>query len=537
MRTAKPEIKMGTTPTMGKGLLHALAIGAAIFFAVPAMAQDQPRTGGTLTVRFNADIRATDGVHRDANTDTILHHVFETLVGYRDDLTVGPVLAKSWQVSDDGRSYSFTLREGATFHNGDPVTSADVKWNWDRRMNPANEWFCIPFFDGSQGLKVDAIETPDNRTVVFRINEPNALFLAQLANIQCNGWVASPKNVGTDGKWIADSAIGSGPFSLKEWVKGQYVALARYDGYKALKEPASGYAGDRTAYVDEARFLIIPDTAAAETAFFAGEVDVLPGLEASRMEEAKTRGMTVLSTPGLSWTPILIQTKDPMMSNVKMRQAIAHAVDLNQIAATRTNGLAKGNPSGVAQASAFFDEDFLKWPEYDPVKAKALLDEIGYKGEPIKIQTNTRYQGMYENSILVQAMLAAAGFNAELEVLDWAAQLDNYLAGKFQIQSFGYSARLDPSLLYGIMIGKKEGDPTAQWDNDAAYELYLKSTKTSDFEERKALFKQLHALMAQDVPILGLYYEPVTEAVLPKVKGYTVWPADKQRAWGVWKTE
>ncbi|TIX96988.1 MAG: ABC transporter substrate-binding protein, partial [Mesorhizobium sp.] len=85
--------------------------------------------------------------------------------------------------------------------------------------------------------------------------------------------------------------------------------------------------------------------------------------------------------------------------------------------------------------------------------AKALLDEAGYKGEPIKIQTNTRYQGMYENAVLLQAMLTAAGFNAQLEVLDWAAQLDNYLAGKFQIQSFGYSARLDPSLMYGVILG------------------------------------------------------------------------------------
>lgn len=520
---------------MGKGLLAALAIGTALAFATPGWAQEQPKQGGTLTIRLNTDIRGTDGLDRDANTDTVLHHLYETLVGYRADLTVGPALAEAWQISDDGRTYSFTLRDGATFHDGNPVTAADVKWNWTRRMDPANQWFCIPFFDGSQGLKVESVEVADDRTIVFKLNEPNALFLAQLANIQCNGWVASPKNVGPDGKWIEGSAIGSGPFKLKQWTKGQFITLERYDGYKPTKEPASGYAGDRTAYLDETRFLIIPDTSAAEAAFVAGEVDVLFGVEPARVEEIKGRGMTVLSTPGLSWTPILLQTKDPLISNVKMRQAIAHAVDLDQIAAARSGGLAKGNPSAVAEPSAFFDEDFLKWPEYDPAKSKALLDEVGYKGEPIKIQTNTRYQGMYENSVLMQAMLASAGINAELEVLDWAAQLDNYLAGKFQIQSFGYSARLDPSLLYGVILGKKDTDPSAQWDNDAAYELYLKSMRTTDFAERKAILKQIHALMAQDVPILGIYYEPVIDAVRPNVKGYSVWPADKQRAWGVWK--
>lgn len=521
---------------MGKLTTRALIAGAAMLFALPATAQE-PTMGGTLTVRINADMRATNGLDRDANTDTILHHIFETLVAFRDDLSIGPVLAESWEISDDGRTYTFTLREGATFHNGDPVTSADVKWNWDWRVAQGEEWFCNPFFDGSQGLKVESVETPDERTVVFKINEPNALFLAQLANVQCNGWIASPDNVDAEGNWIADSAIGSGSFKLKEWQKGQYVTLERYDDYVPLEEEASGLAGDRTVYVDEVKFMIIPDTAAAETALFAGEIDVLPGLEASRIEEAESRGAQVMSTPGLSWTPILIQTEDELLSDVRMRQALAHAIDFEQIAVARTAGLSEFNPSGVAQASAFFDEDFLEWPEYDPAKAQALMEEAGYNGEPIKIQTNTRYQGMYENSVMIQAMLQAAGINAELEVLDWAAQLDNYLAGKFQIQSFGYSARLDPSQLYGIIIGDKEVSPTRQWENEEAFDLYLKSTQTTDFEERKALFKQIHALMAKEVPILGLYYEPVTDAVAEGIHGYDVWPADKTRAWGVWKEQ
>ncbi|WP_287233788.1 ABC transporter substrate-binding protein [Mesorhizobium sp.] len=313
--------------------------------------------------------------------------------------------------------------------------------------------------------------------------------------------------------------------------------LERFADYKPMKEAPSGFAGSRQAFVDEVRFMVIPDTAAAETALFAGELHVLPDLESSRAEEAKSRGMTMLSTQGLSWTVILLQTKDPLLSNVKIREALAHAADINQIAAASTSGAATGGPSAVAQASSFFDDDFLKWPEYDPVKAKALLDEAGYKGEPIKIQTNTRYQGMYENAVLLQAMLTAAGFNAQLEVLDWAAQLDNYLVGKFQIQSFGYSARLDPSLMYGVILGDKATDPTAQWDSKEALDLYTKSMATTDAGQRKALFKQLHALMAKDVPILGLYYEPSLDAVSPKVKGYSVWPAANPHVWGVWKSE
>lgn len=518
-----------------KPILALAALWLGLAPACPAMAQTD--AGGTLTIRMNADIRGTDGLNRDANTDMVLHTIFETLVAYRDDLSIGPLLAQSWTVSDDGRTYTFKLRDGATFHNGDKLTSADVKWNWDRRVKAGKDWFCNPYFDGSQGLKVEAVETPDDQTVVFKINEPNALFLAQLANIQCNGWIASPKNVDKDGKWNPDLAIGTGPFKLKDWTKGQSVTLERYADYKPLKEKMSGLAGDRSAYVDEVKFVIIPDTSAAETALYAKQIDILPGFEAARMDEAKQRGTTVLSTPGLSFTPLLIQTRDPLLKNVKLRQAIAHAIDFAQIAQVRTNGLSTFNPSGVAQASAYFDDSFLAWPKYDPAETQKLLAEAGYKGEPITIQTNTRYQGMYDNSVMAQAMLTAAGINAKLETLDWATQLDNYLAGKFQMQSFGYSARLDPSLFYGLLVGNKDQEPTVQWENDKALDLVRQSTKVTDPAKRKELFKQIHALMEQDVPILGLYYEPVIDAVAPGVTGYNVWAGDKTRAWGVHKAK
>lgn len=530
---------MGTALLMGRReVLKAMAITLMASVALPAMAEEAPRKGGTLNVRLNADIRATNGIQRDANTDTVMHQIFETLVGYRTDLSIGPVLAESWKVSEDGKTYTFTLREGAVYHNGDKVIAADVKWNWERRMDLANEWLFVTSFDGTQGLKVESVEAVDERNVTFKLNAPNALFLPLLAGVQANIWVASPKNVGADGKWIDGSAIGSGPFRLKEWVKAQYVALDRFDGYKPIAEKPSGFAGSREAYVDHVRFTVIPDTSAAETALFAGEIDILPNFETTRLEEAKSHGMNVVSSPGLSWTAILMQTTDPLLSNPKLRQALAHAVDISQIAAARTNGLAKADPSAVAPASAFFDDSFASlWPQYDPEKAKALAAEAGYKGEKLKIQTNTRYQGMYENSVLLQAMLTAAGFNAELEVLDWATQLDNYLAGKFQLQSFGYSARFDPSLMYSTIMGDKKTDPTAQWDSPKAWDLYLKSVATDKFDERKAVFKQLHALMAEEVPMLGLYFEPSVEAVSPKVKGYAAWPAENTRTWGVWKSE
>ena len=170
-----------------------LPLVAALALALPAAAAAQ--TPSRLVVGMNADIRSLEpGVNRDSNTDTVIHQIFEGLVAYRRDLTVGPALADSWQVSDEGRTYTFTLRDGATFHNGKPVTSAEVKWMWERLIG-ASTWACRAIFDGRSGARVAAVEAPDPRTVVFRLDRASGVFLKQLANIQCHVVAAHPEVV------------------------------------------------------------------------------------------------------------------------------------------------------------------------------------------------------------------------------------------------------------------------------------------------------------------------------------------------------
>src|SRR5690606_4124770 len=123
------------------------------------------------------------------------------------------------------------------------------------------------------------------------------------------------------------------------------IAMERVADYVPNPEPASGYAGARVAHVDNLMVRIIPDGSAAEAALVSGAVDILPDIDAHRMEGLKQKGMTVLTSPGLAWSALLIQMRDPVLSNVKIRQAIAHALDLQEIADVRTLGLSKANPS------------------------------------------------------------------------------------------------------------------------------------------------------------------------------------------------
>lgn len=516
---------------MTKNLI--LATTALALLAAPAAAQDAPRRGGTLTIAINADIRSLEpGINRDGNTDSVAHMIYEGLVGYRTDLSVGPQLAKGWAVEDEGRTYRFTLRDGAKFHNGQPVTAADVKSSWERQIGN-KAWACARFFNGSSGVKVEAVEAPDARTVVYRLDKPSALFLKQLANFQCAVVAIHPAAFDAEGKW--KEAIGTGPFKLKEWKRGEYVAMERVADYVPNPEPASGYAGARIAHVDHLMVRVIPDASAAEAALVSGAVDVLPDVDAHRIDGLKQKGMAVQTTPGLGWSSLLIQTRDPLLSDARMRRAIAHALNLQDIADARTLGLSKANPSAVADPTPYFDRSFAQWPAHDPAKAQALLKEAGYKGETIRIQTNKRYTGMYDNAVVAQAMLQAAGIKAELEVLEWATQLDNYLKGAFQVQSFSYSARFDPGLMYSALIGDKDKLKWAQWEDPKAIALLAEANGSLDEARRKAIFVELHRMAAEQVPVIGLYFSTEIEATGPKVRGYKPWPAGKPLPWGVWK--
>lgn len=510
-----------------------MALAALLVTGTASAAVAQPTPANRLVVALNADIRSLEpGVNRDTNTDTVIHQIFETLVAYQTDLSVGPALADSWTVSDEGKTYTFKLRSGALFHNGKPLTSAEVKWTWDRLVG-GKAWACASIFGGRTGAKVLAVETPDPQTVVFRIERASALFLSQLANIQCHVVAAHPDSVDAEGKW--STPIGTGPLKLKEWRRAEYVLLEKFAGYKPSAAPANGYAGARKMLVDEVSFPIIPDGSARDAALQSGAVDILHNIEVQQMDPLKQRGMKVITAPGLNWSAMLLKIDDPLLSNVKIRLAIAHALDLKQMAEARTLGLAEGNPSAVGDATSFFNKHFLQWPAYDPARTKALLTEAGYKGEPLRIQTNKQYSGMYDNAVLAEAMLTAAGFTVQLEVIDWATQLSNYLNGKFQVQSFSFSARFDPGLMYATFIGDRATTKTAQYGDAEARQLLLDSDKTGDPAARGKLFAQIHDKVRADIPIIGLYFSPIIEAVHPRVEGYVSWPANRPITWGVSK--
>lgn len=513
---------------MTRPLFRIAAVAAACGATLSAFAQT------TVTVAQPADIRSTNpGVNRDNTTDGVVLNVVEGLVGYKQDGSVGPLLAQSVDVSADGLTYTFKLRKGLKFHNDAPLTSADVAWNWKRYMDPKTDWRCTSEYDGRSGLKVTDTATPDDSTFVMKINKPSAVFLDTLARTDCGMTAILHKSsLKADGSW--DKPVGTGPFKFGEWKRGEFVTLTAFKGYVSPPGArADGYLGLKKPLVDNVKFLVVPDAATASAGLKSGAIDA-GQITASDALELKKDPNLVVQAPGEALkNTLLIQTRDPVLKNPKIRQAIAASLDIEQIVAAASEGLGTVNNSAIHKESSYYGPAEKKGWHYDPALAAKLLREAGYKGEKITIQTNKRaHVPSYTVAVLAQAMMQAVGINAQIEVLEWATQLDRYNSGNYQMSSFTYSSRLDPALSYEQFSGNKDKQPRKIWEDPQALKLIDESFTESDPKKRQVLFDQIHALMIQQVPLIMLSNGNDAWGVRKRISGYSVWEG-KPRMWGV----
>lgn len=507
----------------------ATSILAACLLATPAFAG-----GDTLLIRLNADIRSLDpGTNRDGNTDIVQTHLFEGLVAFKEDATIGPLLAKSVQVSPDGLTYTFPLREDVKFSNGAPLTSDDVLFAWKRYTDPATGWRCLTEVDGRGAVKVTGVTAPDAHTVVFTLEKPSALFLGTLARPDCGGTgIYHRSSLGPDGQW--QEPVTTGPFKLGEWKRGQYIDLLRNDSYAALPGKPDGLTGNKTVEVPKVRFLIIPDEATAKAALQTGDIDLNYDVESADVADYQANPDLVTDTaPTMNISDFLFQTKDPLLSDVRIRKAFLLSLDMVELVGQVTNGQSQPNNSPIPPPSAYYKAAQGVVVQRNLDEAKRLLAEAGYNGQPIKMITNKRFAPMFDQAILAQAMAQEAGLNIELDVIDWATQQDRYLAGTYQIMSHGFSARLDPSLSFEMFSGDKTKQPRKVWDNPEAAKLLAASMATSDTAKRQELLDQLEALYRQDVAMITLYSGVRTGAARANVVGYKGWALGSPRAWGV----
>lgn len=509
---------------LGLGLTTGTAV-AAPPLAVPVIAP-QPE------IRFAIDSDTATSMpgnqSRDTSTDDILGHVVESLVALKDDMSIGPMLADNWTVSADGTTYTFRLRQGIRFHNGAPVTSAQVKWSFDYLMDPRSGFACRAVFTSNRGAKVLAVRTPDPHTVVFELEHPYALFLSQMANPRCPLAVLHPDSVDAQGRWA--KPIGTGPYVFDEWHKGQFVRLAPFAQYRPRLEPPSGMAGAKLAYAP-VRFVVIPDRAAQKSALLSGQIDAISiGDSDPPSPDPK---WNLVSGDGIGPLVMLMQTRDPLLADPRMRRAIALALDLPNIAKAVSNGQAGYNPSLMALGDKLYDAAQKQGYPYDVDAARRLAAAAGYRGQTLKLEVSRDYEPAYRLGVYVQSQLSKAGIHIELDVVEWVKQLSDYRAGKFEMMTFSYSARLDPALMYGDVLGDKTKTPMAQWENPAANALLRQIADVTDPAQRAKTFDTLHTMMIADTPLLVLFDRPDLLLVSSRLQGFRSWPMRRVRLFNV----
>ncbi|MCC7271907.1 MAG: ABC transporter substrate-binding protein [Alphaproteobacteria bacterium] len=492
-----------------------VAIAALVAATLAPVAGAAPPSD-TIVVAMTEDIRGVDPRReRDALANDPHRHVVEGLVGFREDLEVAPVLAERWEIRDDGRTYVFTLREGVRFHNGAPLTSAEVKWSWDYLMAEGSLWRCRSSFSGQVGFKVEAVETPDARTVVFRVNRPNGSFLATLARVDCAMTpVLHPVSLNADGSWKAP--VGTGPFTIAERKVGQSIELARFPGYVAQSTPHSGMTGRREALVERVRYLVVPDAATRKAALVSGDIDLAALTGDAATDMRKQPNVAVHSAETTSWYGLLLNEGDPTLKDKRVRQGIAAAIDRDAIAAAVNNEQARGTASAMPSFGRYHSALHATGAKPDREKARALLKAGGYAGQPLTMTTNKRYPQMYDMAVLAQGMLEEVGVRINLEVVEWGLQLANYNKGAYQMQAFGYSPRFEPLGHWERIVG-----PEARkvWKSPEAIAILKRAEASNDPAVVQAGADELFRRFVDEVPMVAVFHVVVDTVANRRLQG------------------
>jgi peptide/nickel transport system substrate-binding protein len=397
----------------------ALALGLGAFLCAGFAGTGAAET--TLRLVPQADLKNLDPVWTTAAiTANHAYMVYDTLFALDSKLEPKPQMVGNYQISDDGLTYTFTLRDGLKFHDGSPVEAKDAvasikRWSAKRS-------------DGMAMMeRAQSLEAVDAKTFVLKLKEKFGPTLTVLANPTLPLPIMREEEARTDPNEQVTNVIGSGPFVFEkdQWVPGSKVVYSKFKGYVPRAEPADGFAGGKVVKVDKVEWDYIPDTNTATQALLAGEVDAyeIPPIDLLPVLEADPNIVVKVLDPLGKMGHIRPNSLYPPFNNVKARQALQLLVDQKAFLAAQV-----GNPKYEKVCYAVFmcDSPFATdaysqpWQHQDKARAKELLAEAGYHGEPIVVLVPTDQQIIYNNVMVMVDLLKQIGVNVDAQSMDWS---------------------------------------------------------------------------------------------------------------------
>jgi peptide/nickel transport system substrate-binding protein len=419
-------------------------------------------------------------------------------------------------VSADARSYTFKLRRDVKWQDGAPFTAADVEFTWKMITDPK-----LPVPSRVVWQDVARVETPDPHTVRVHFAKPTVAFLGTVASDR--GYIV-PRHL-LEGKDIAASEwnrkpVGTGPFGVKEWVAGSHVLLARHAGYWEAGKPR----------LDEILVRIVPGTAGQRALLQRGEADLQ--LHVPTADAAFVRGLAdyrLVSAPIYAWWHFWLNTEDPILRDRAVRQALAHGIDKAAITATVMGGLVQ--PLHAALPPAHWAHNpGVKVHGHDPARARALLDEAGWKpgaggirekeGRPLSVEI-LNIAGEAERLQVVQLVQAGwrqLGIDAKIRTIDAPAFPPTMAKGEFQV-AYGWFGE-EPEPVFTLWLGTN----WQRYRTEAALDLLRQATATASRAKRLELIRAFQAQAAEDLPTLPLAPRVLLNAAATRLRGYAPSP-------------
>ena len=498
----------------GKCSVMLCAVVGMVLMLCGWTAAQQPKSGGTLRIGWEADITGLDPhMSSGIQAQWMVGNIYNSLVTIDEQLNYIPELAESWDVQDDGKAYIFHLRQGVKFHDGTDFDAEAVKFNFLRiagRLDPEEKPFAAPFFTA-----VDSVEPIDAHTVKFTLKAPSYTLIPALAVYRVGFLQLSPTAYKTHGKKdIHLHPTGTGPFKFARWEQNNIIVLEKNPNYFKQGLP----------YLDRLEFKVMKEGVTRATALRAREVDfvtVFPREHADRV--AKDPKIELYRGLDTAHVFIPFNNQRPPFTDARVRIALmGYGIDRNAIAKTALLGY--GNPlwSGIPEGS----KDHVDFPEmypYNPEKAKALLKEAGFdEKNPLKytIMTHGAEPALPTIATIIKTQLAKVGVDVTVEVLDRPIFLRRLTTTKEYDQVVNASSHIVDPFARSFVLDSRQGANAANHKDselDARLDRLALTPTAEEFSQRG---RELQEYMYKNMIYMSATSLPSLQAARDYVRGY-----------------